>query len=400
MATLADPSIALDSATLYGVMHATTYRKPSDWPDWTLRCALSATSLFLKRQKILIPPAPKKPQYSGLSTTLFGELNGSIADPQAPIEVKKEVIDYTNSLVLNSKQEWKDRFEDLKNEESCEPWLDRAITHFWEELTVLQDGIYDRDFIHAISILTNIDEKELISLHNQTRDKKKVHEWSRNQRGDDFEIIKNAYMATNLLRGTYYNHLLVDVNLSSGNQLHSLFHPLRIHSLPEKSFDDYEIQNTNTEVGLVSLISSSLLIGRSSEDRIKRWTANLRRARNAIYRHDLGLDHCKNTDAVIDRVYLIAKKGNLDLLPDNVKKIGQLITEILGASGGATAGLFIAGPIGAVVGAGVGLAGDKLGDHLREKVLFEAARNKRRIKKLWDEINDIPASRIIMPRKY
>ena len=232
----------IDSASLMDVIGGFVfYRDCNDWDEWTRQSIYDATMLLIANFLELAPPPESK---SIPDTPPLGNLyycydlilekfqNVSKVGPQTATlegDMLSARSEFNNWLITFERTDEIYRIIEKTTKEACyERWIDTAIKYAWPDHSSRNDGLFNKNQIELLSLIVGISQKKMKCLWDKTHIPSQVLKWSKGEDLDvDFELARDAYVASALLRGKFHESLASKTDLSYQN------HPLRQHIVAE-----------------------------------------------------------------------------------------------------------------------------------------------------------------------
>jgi hypothetical protein len=181
-------------------------------------------------------------------------------------------------------------------------WLDAHINSEWTEHVIRHRALFDRDFIPQLGKVLGIAPEELVKIWELSGDRRFISELiNRRRESDKFRAIRDAYVASSLLRGRYHEYAAEE----SSAQI--LSHPIRQPVLRDlRRGDSIPILISNTERYLASIALAGAFAERKHEARVSSWAENIVTLRHA--REQINLDPKDRDETARDTAIDAAKK--------------------------------------------------------------------------------------------
>lgn len=329
--------VVMDTATLYGLLHAFTMPRAQEWPIWTLQCAYNATALTLSTQWLQLPPAPNAPDYSLLSERLISRLNGFLGKGRPRTDDIAAHTTAINDHVTSHLVEVREGLDRARRQSSFVVWREHAVNRFWVELSRLQRGLFDEDFIPALAALLNISDNELRTAWARSRDLQQVEAWSRGRSiGEDYEICLEAYFVGNCIRGAYYD----SISRAFYKEDQILLHPMRQVYLGRGAIQPIKLEENNTLDHLVAVLLGAAMSQRSAEARVANWCTNVRKVREDILAGYTKAEPCDMVSVRERKVWEIVKRLDLEVHTKATERIASGISSVSSFGGSLLLGLW------------------------------------------------------------
>ena len=288
----------IDSASAYEVILVLARQRPTDSYRTEWDQALEVTSLLISADQIKLSPSPRREgAASGAYGTFLNSLKGTISRIDLP--------DASTKTALRKTKHWANRNVDKlrrvlgsitgahASPQACDPasWLEAHISHEWKEHVIRHGALFDKDFIpHLAGILeVSIDELERVRI--ESADPALVAELVKKRPDSDlFRLIRDAYVASSLLRGRYHNFAAED------SKVQILTHPIRDPILRNgRNGESIAIESSNTERYISSIALAGAFAEKKHQLRVSAWADNVIALRNARDQINLEPKDCDET---------------------------------------------------------------------------------------------------------
>ena len=219
----------IDSASTYEVIMALARQSPANSYATEWGQALAVTALLIGTDNLGLSPSPLS---EGAASGPFGVgisgLSGALR--------RVHVDDVSARIALERTKRWGDRnieklqrlLSSITNSDTSvirgngSDWLDIHIKYEWVEHCTRLGALFDQVFNPQLAKILGIPHAELSRIWQETSDPKVVQKLAENRPDSDaFRIIRDAYIASALLRGRYHHHV------AEQSSLQILSHPIR-----------------------------------------------------------------------------------------------------------------------------------------------------------------------------
>lgn len=316
----------IDSASIVGVIAALTYDRPEKWPEWTAQSATATTSILTNDRQFEIAPTPGA--YTGARGLFDVAMHGlsmfvSEARPSARSHGRahRRVVAWANANAARLRG----IYTETKADPSFEPWLEWAVTQQWVDHSQMLGGLFNREYIPALSRVLGLTKADLKRLWSATTNPKQVDRWASTFPADgDGEAVASAFVVSALMRGRHHDAL---AELSRRQIMH---HPFRDKVLRTRK-DSAQFKLTNTEAHFASIMLASAMVEREPAARVALWAENLAKTRKAHEAIDL---REKTSDSTAMECALRAvKTARLRTFPrDTAVAVDTILSIISGAA--------------------------------------------------------------------
>ncbi len=281
----------IDSTSLYQVVISLSYDSPcnaavSGWSPWDTHVPMLVTALLLSTSHMRCIVPPKEVMYP---TETFGCLVGQLDDAglvERPAGSKEQVAN-----VAKVTSRWADRnvqkirsvlSETLQDTAKYDRWIRGNVSLVWAEHARRLNGLYE-DTPQAISLLARVtghSKADLNSALTMSRNESLLLKYRDIARSgglpaiDEFMVLRDAYTSSVIMRGRYYDDLIIGVG---GGQLNQ--HPIRHPSLLRPSSPTVLGFSDPRSTTLAALILNSCYSERKHVDRIRYWVQAIKNAK-------------------------------------------------------------------------------------------------------------------------
>ncbi len=299
----------IDTASVSGVAGAFTYDHFNDWPQWTLQAAVEVTSALCNDYTLQVAPGPG-PYYGahGLTERIMLPLakGGLVFNEKISTSKHKEAEEKSRNWVRRNSAKVQRLFKDeLFPDANLQAWLDRAISHFWVDHSRMLGGLFNPEFITELAHILSCTPKDLNRVWELSCDLRRVADWSSTRpNSEDFEIARNAYVLSALLRGRYHDHI------AEQSKRKIMHHPFRRNAFLPRRKEVAQYSPTNSEVYLTSILLTSAFSENKTDNRIALWTENLIKARSLVSVKAIDLSHKDNDSIAKDHIISVFKRNN------------------------------------------------------------------------------------------
>ncbi len=353
----------IDSASLMNAVEAYSsyyngkkhsYESYENWDEWTRKSIFSVTMLLIGDPLIMAPAPIRRFQNSEPHSNLYKCYDKALESFE---------IDLRNSKSQNHEQDRHDKFteEDFvhllerigpndilrilaktENESSFEDWIKWAIRDAWVDHAIRNYGLFNYGQIDVLSHVFDVSKKTMVNLWEKTKNKSQVILWSEGaDHDDDFELAKDVYIASAILRGLFHEKDAFETERSCQH------HPLRQHMLTHPILDEIApldkkrpTRHTFTDPMkyLVSLIVTAPWKEEKQIDRVILWRENIKKVKLACMLNKIDPRFSIHTEISDEDSILLAidtaRDLKLRIYPKNYEKyIGYARTLFMGCLG-------------------------------------------------------------------
>lgn len=299
----------IDTASVSGVAGAFTYDHWNDWPEWTLQAAVEVTSALCNDYTLQVAPGPGLYYGAyGLTERIMLPLakGGLVFNGKISTSKHKEAEEESRSWARDNSSKVQRLFEDeLFPDANLQAWLDRAISHFWVDHSRMLGGLFNPEFITELAPILSCTPKDLNRIWQLSCDLRRVTDWVKTRpNSEDFKIARNAYVLSALLRGRYHDHI------AEQSKRKIMHHPFRRNAFLPRREEVAQYSPTNTEVYLTSILLTSALSEKKTDNRIVLWAENLIKARGLAKVKAIDLSHKDNDSIAKDHIISVFKRNN------------------------------------------------------------------------------------------
>lgn len=297
----------IDLASISGVAGALTYDHFDNWPEWTLQSIVEVTSALCNDHNLQVAPGPGRVTAAeGLNEKIILPLSagGLVFSGEISALRQLEAREKTRLWIKRNSDKVAGIFHDevLANK-NLEPWLERAISHFWVDHSRALGGLFNSEFIEELSPILKCDPSDLRAVWQKSCDLKQVEAWAKGQPdSSDFKLAKDAYVLAVVLRGRFHDHIAEESHLAI------MHHPLRRNSILPTRKEVHVYTPTNAEVFLTSVLLTSAMVEKRIESRIALWVENLLKARELVRTQAIDLSHKNSSTIARDHVVSVLKR--------------------------------------------------------------------------------------------
>jgi len=297
----------IDSASLHGVTAALGSKGIDKCPPWTLQSITEVTTALVHAPSFEVAPGP------GTYAGDYG-ITSHVMKCMAPVVSHSRPSPGTVRRATNRVKNWvrsrpksiRKTFEEIRLDESYQPWLDYSIENYFVEHTTTLNGLFDRVFIPELALIFNCPQKYLRDVWRLTRDPKVVQIWSKTHPdNDEFKLSVEAFVVAALLRGRLHDHI------AQAAEQHIVHHPIRYKVLPPET-RNLQFGITDSEKYFNSIIVMSAFSEKRIEDRIAHYSGNIIRAQ--AVRPSLDLSQKDDVALARKAALAAAKKAELRIL--------------------------------------------------------------------------------------
>ena len=276
----------IDNQTLAGVVIALDFGNPSKWSSWVVETALISTALLISVDDIRVSPTAQSQNaavgayvgvaghYETIGKSLIGTIRHYKPEKDITLQAAKTVSKWAhqNQTTIQCAHDL------LIKDNNYGSWIDYEIKNGWTTASIILNGLVEENFISPIAAAANIPLDNAKFVLKQSRDIKKIIEWSRaNYRGEDKKIAEILFSMGALIRGRYHDRV---AQLFGSSIMH---HPLRenlLKRLPTRGAKTYH--GTNCLEYLSKIVIASALTQSKTSDKIVVWADNISTLRKAI----------------------------------------------------------------------------------------------------------------------
>ncbi len=348
----------VDAGSLHQVVQAFD-RSHDDQDEWCVQTAINTTTLLLTPDTHYLPPAiPNRKQfYPGILDHLTLQLlKRNIIAPRLQLQetTLKQSMTTTKSWAAKNPKLLKELFNKLASDNRNFPrWLEWSTRTTWNSPEIAKGVLFDPAFSKYISTVLEVAEKDLIQLHQRSKDMREIKHIVAHQGGStssDFNLLVGAYVLSFMLRGRYHD------TVARNTQCQINQHPIREMACSPTSGAVAHYCISNTLEALARIIFYGAAISqRSLEKRLDCWVDNIVRVKSAINSGSISLQNFPTTSSAIDSA---AKSAKLAGIETGGAKIGTCLRIIAALGIGTLSELYVETWGGVGAGLVVGLAAD------------------------------------------
>jgi hypothetical protein len=318
----------IDSASLMNAVEALTLcDNHSEWGDWTKRSVFDVTNGLAFHKYLGIFPGLSQsqsapPPYSNLyrydlAIERLGNIDDIYVNTSDLASVQKASKKKYKKWVLSNIKEAKNIINITKENPDFRRWEQRAVRNSFVDHSMRLNGLFNLEMTPELSLILNIDEKDLKTLWVKTKDYNQLRAWSSGKQHDsDFEAARDAYVVSAILRGRYHDAVY---NKLDWWKTH---HPIRDNVLPPTSeATGYRISEALCHLN--AIIISSAMEEKRSQARIETWAENLITLRNASTSDEIKNLMTSDVEGnkAIDLAIKKAKELRLRVYPKSLSKL-------------------------------------------------------------------------------
>ncbi len=369
------PTGLLDSCTVTQVVECLERGLAGQYP-WSIRTVLDLTALLIREGHLGLAPglAPPKSIVHDNQDLLIDLMrsNGLVASlPQIDSD--------TVHLAFTRSKKWIGRGEHLAalrdevdrlmaDKKDFQNWIDWSAPHAWHSYVSRSGGIFDTAYLAYVATILDISEREALDLHRRSADPGEISRLVA-VRGQDFEHMTRAYVASAIMRGRYHEEVARLKNF----QL--VRHPLRgLISKTRTGRPVAEVRVPQAAWCLACIVLYGAVRQSHLRDRLRCWVDNVRKARGFLARG--GLDLTDGTrDAAVDAAVLVARRAGIQIVDSQLDSLFEIIA---GLGIGTLTAIFLNPWLGVPAGVGVRVGLKKVGfpHSFRNAVAFQTRRSK------------------------
>ena len=387
------PTGLIDTATISQVVECLDRGMTGQYP-WSLRTVLDLTVLLMREEHLALAPglAPPKGIVRDNQDLLMDimSLNGLVASVFA---VERKTLD---SATSRSKQ-WIGRAAHLDavraevdqliaDKTNFENWIDWTAPNAWHSHARRLGGLFDTTYLPYVARILDISGREALALHRRSTEPEEISRLLA-VRGQDFEHMTRAYVASAIMRGRYHEEV------ARLRNLHLSRHPLRgIVSKTRTGKAVAEIRVPPAVSCLACIVLYGAVRQARLEDRLRCWVDNIRRVRGLLARGGLQLTEGTGHGAV-DAAYSVAQRAGVQIVDSRLDSFFEMLA---GLGIGTLAAIFLnpwlGVPTAAAAGLGLRQAGfpgrfrNVVAFHLRKSTLKHVAAG--RIETEWSRADN------------
>ena len=273
-----------DSATIAGATAALDYGNYDKLHPWAIDSVKTVTALMLFHSEIYLMPSLRID--AKISQGIFDLYDFTIENMKSilstqPIDwsLYQRMAEWSNSA-LDDLRTWLRNDQSAatmavnkaKSSPSFEPWLEWSIRAAWEGHSRRLDGLFNAELLPEIAGMLNCSEQLLFDVWIRSRDEAQIKRWKK-MKGEDFELAKDAYVISAVLRGRYHE----SIGRNMGGVVH---HPIREGALVQAPAGTRTTIPVSPSVDFfLNIIFNASIKQRTSKSRIKSWIGNVEEAR-------------------------------------------------------------------------------------------------------------------------
>lgn len=353
----------IDSASIMNAVGAlASYNDGAEWEEWTKRSIVDVTRELVLHRFMQIAPGPSRSQLSVAHSDLYrcydiacGQLE-HIEDTYVrdhPVtEVQRTAQDTYKTWVLANIENAKDAIAQTKQGPGYQQWEQWAVENAFVDHSKRLNGLFNLEMIEELSLILDITESDLRTLWDKTKNTQQLELWSRGKCLDtDFEVARDAYIASAILRGRYHDEL---ANRMDWWRMH---HPIRHNILPP-IFEANAYCTSQALNGLVTIIITAAMEEQKSEDRIGCWVENTIHSKDAFLHGQMG-DIVASDEIggkAVDVAIKKAKQLKIRVYPKSLPKYIDMIIGTSAFLGSVTGAVMIHQPWLGLLAGGAGAA--------------------------------------------
>jgi len=164
----------------------------------------------------------------------------------------------------------------LTDESNFLRWIDWVVDKAWLPHTARFDGLFDKRYLRYVAKVLDISEIEANDLHRRSKDSAELGRLAR-QRGEDFEYMTRAFIASAIMRGRYHREIARE------RDIHIIPHPFRrIVSKTRKASDSTYIEVPLVVSYLAALVLCGAMRQSNTRNRLECWVANTANVRRYL----------------------------------------------------------------------------------------------------------------------
>lgn len=314
-------TMSIDSASIYQLL-PTLEAGPNNVTEWGWQTSLEVTCALLSISSARISPSP------GASLTASGaydRLNVLLSPVVSHARPSRKAIATafrrTRSWIRRDIPRIQQYCAQLRaNEANFQPWLAWSIRYAWHEHSSRLAGLFDGDFVRELEPVLGVGKRNLVKVLEASKRPSVLRQWIREQKGEDFEIARDAYVLSALFRGRFHD----TVAELDGRQI--LHHPVRrglLKATPmglRRSFDVSAV-----EIQLAHIILGAAWKERGINARAERWASNLLSARNELSRYTRVAFETVSETRAEERAAEIARSAGIRIEPKWVERVAELM---------------------------------------------------------------------------
>ena len=313
--------IMLDSASLYEILTLLRKDNIEQASQWTIESAFLATSLLITCPHFKLPPSPaglnkSKGDYELLLKSLSDIV--SVADVYSVTLDSRVLLNNTDQYIALHKKSLKNKFINDFSMPEVQLWIEEGVNYRWQKDIIRKNGIFDKDIITDISILTGITVKELNLLWSFGNRKSVLDDIIKHTGSDEYRLITRAYLAAAIIRGIYHDY----VARQFSNQIYH--HPLRSKYLPQDNLDKDLTLSIELPLSFklyVFLIFCCSFQEKHLENRIKSFVHNIALSRKAYAAGNINFNEYDYYDAAINEVVRSARTAGIRAYPKHIDSL-------------------------------------------------------------------------------
>jgi hypothetical protein len=314
----------IDGAQFYEVLEALDYNHPCEAHKWAWGSAVEVTAAIMCAQKIVLSPVPGlRSAPSGQFGQLLAKLSGIVdlrpesqltAEELSQVRTSRDrAIKQTQRWALSTPSAVANALQQTKNESSFKGWLDWHQRNQWAEHATRLDGLFDRHFLPQLSVVLNVPPKDIEELWMKSRDPEVAKEWGYSQPNSSwFGLVSDAYVASTLLRGRYYDNFTVAAPATM--RVQALHHPMRRHARKAKM---RKVGARRYQVPNVLWYLANLIMGSAFQvprrERLDTWTKNVKSVHAAHQKGVISLDNRDTENEALEAAVQIARTLRLQV---------------------------------------------------------------------------------------
>jgi hypothetical protein len=270
----------IDSASITHVVQAYEVHPNESYPcGWTVPRLV--TSFLISTKNIGLAPGTAEDAKNKIwSEGPIGDVtrnllkSGIISRPPLDDAMQKKVLRQTQHQVSTNYENLRRRFNDLRQKDETQHWMDWSIRSAWEEHAQNFGSLIDRALVPQLAQILEANDKELYILHKETGKPDIVKNLVKRQPDTGlFKMTYNCFLLGALLRGFY--HDLV----ATHSEQQIVHHPLREAFLPPTHGESFVFDQTKVENYLTNIVLHDALKERTLKGRLSRWANNIGKLR-------------------------------------------------------------------------------------------------------------------------
>lgn len=303
----------IDSATIGGVLSIFRRDHIEDTHPWARRTAMETTCALINDvEKLgLAPYAGNRKYADSLLKYTMDKLVHIVSKPSIGEDDKRRAFERTSRFIENDISLFRDKYNQLKTDDKFfMPWLEDLKNNSWKDYANIYGGLIQERFLQDISLIMDIDMKDLQRIAHSCRDGNALEKVLKNGADVDenISIMKDGFALSVILSGIFHNFMAQEKNLKI------LLHPVRREFFQSADYNSkYKIDIARPTSFLSCIIIANAFNERRTEERIAVWSRYILKAREYLSSKELDPNlSLESRENAINRAIIYAKDIGID----------------------------------------------------------------------------------------